>query len=178
MRYFTPELLARYRSPADAVADAAAAEWEQAVAKYNAELDAIRSDLPGGVIALLDRYSLHDAKLLGVLVAAKRPRVSLLIQLEGRPNRPGKVLELRYLVARRPSLSVTTHGNARKALADGNRIQYDEFGKVSDDPAEVFSHSLLLKDGSELRITFVEMQVRRLQRLILPAVERLETLLA
>jgi hypothetical protein len=38
MKYFKPELLARYRSLDDGVAEAAAEEWEQAVVAYRRRL--------------------------------------------------------------------------------------------------------------------------------------------
>jgi hypothetical protein len=48
------------------------------------------------------------------------------------------------------------------------RIQYDEFAKVGDDPMDVFSHSLLLGDGSELNFLFTDMGVRSLQQVFFP----------
>jgi hypothetical protein len=125
MRYFTPELLARSRSPDDDVSEAAADEWEQAVAKYNAELDSIRPDLPPGVRALLASCSLHDARILSISEARRRPRLSLLIQLEGRPTRPGDLLELQYLLVRtskHPGLALVVHGEPEKDLRDKGRI--------------------------------------------------------
>jgi hypothetical protein len=44
---------------------------------------------------------------------------------------------------------------------------------VADDPIEIFSHSLLLTGGVELRIRFTDMKVRALQRVILPSVEQI-----
>jgi hypothetical protein len=76
MRHLKPELLVRSRSLDDAVSEAAADEWEEAVAKYNAELDAMRSDLPPGVCSLLTSCSLHDARILSISEARQKPRLS------------------------------------------------------------------------------------------------------
>ena len=179
MQHFNPEILARCRSLDDAVSEAATDEWEQAVAKYNAELDSIRPDLPPGVRALLASCSLHDARILSISETRRRPRLSLLIQLEGRPTRPGDLLELQYLLAgtsKHPGLSLRTHDKPDKDLPEQGRILYDEFGKLANDPVEVFSHSLLLKGGVELHIRFTDMRVRALQRVILPSVEPIPAL--
>jgi hypothetical protein len=176
MRYLTPELLARYRSSDDAVAEVAAGQWDQAAADYNAELQAIRPFLPAGVRALLTHYALHDARILGITEARRRPRFSLLVQLEGIPARPGKALELRYLLARNakdPGFSLLNHGGPENGSQVRGRIQYDEFSKVADEPGVVFSHSLLLQGGYELQIRFTELHVRQLQRVILPSVEHI-----
>src|SRR5205823_11148806 len=47
MKYFTRELKERYGSPDDAVADAANAEWETALERYEQYLASIADDLPG-----------------------------------------------------------------------------------------------------------------------------------
>jgi hypothetical protein len=181
MQYLTPELLARFRSPDDDVAEDAAREWDQAIANYNAELRAIRSFLPMGVRALLARWSLHDATILSIALARRKPRLSLVIQLEGSRGRPGEVLELQYSLARtarNPGFSLIDHAGHGKDRQDKARIQYDEFRKVVEDPVEVFSHSLLLKGFYELQIWFTDMQVRQLQRVIFPSLEQLGTALA
>ncbi len=174
MRYFKPEILVRSRSLDDDVAEAAAEEWEEAIANYNAELESFRSKLPPGGRALLASRSLHDARILSISEARRKPRLSLLIQLESRPTRPGELLELQYRLARtskHPGLSLLSYAEPEKELDNKGRIQYDEFGKVADEPVEVFSHSLLLQGGLELQIRFTDMTMLALQRVILPSVE-------
>src|SRR6266849_562695 len=46
MKYFTPELMARIGSPDDAVAKAAAAEWDQSLERYEQRLEQIRAEMP------------------------------------------------------------------------------------------------------------------------------------
>jgi hypothetical protein len=175
MQYLKPEILARLRSLDDDVAEAAANEWEQAVARYNAELDAIRPILPAGVRTLHAHCSLHDARIRGILLASRRPRLSLLIQLEGRSAHPGAALELRYVLAgtsKHPGFTIRGHPVPERDVQDWGRIQYDEFSIVADAPVDVFAHSLLLRGEAELQIWFTEMQVRPLAKVILPSVEQ------
>src|SRR5262245_44703185 len=63
MKYFTPELLTRYGSPDDAIADAASVEWEKAAARYTESLRSIKKHMPHGLKNLLRRFSFHDARL-------------------------------------------------------------------------------------------------------------------
>src|SRR4051794_26690006 len=98
MKYLKPELLARCRSLNDDVADAAAAEWEQALAAYRARVRAIRHQLPSGARVLLSRFSLHDAKVRAIAFGGKRPTLDLVIRLEGIASEPGALLELSYLL--------------------------------------------------------------------------------
>src|SRR5208283_3286130 len=99
MRYFKPELLARYRSHDDSVAEAAALQWDRAIARYNQRLDNLRPFFPAGVRFVLDHFSLHDGRVLGIALAQREPRLSLLIRLESTPRRPGEKLELVYIVS-------------------------------------------------------------------------------
>jgi len=174
MRYLKPELLTRCRSLDDEVAEAAANEWDQAIARYNARLATLRPLLPTGVQAVLDHFSLHDGRVLGISLARRKTWLSLLVRLEGTSVRPGPVLELKYILAKglkRAAFAIMRHGGAEQGSQDRGRIQYDEFGKVGGVGVGVFSHSLLLTGGFELRIRFTNLRVRRLNRVILPSVE-------
>ncbi len=170
MRYLKASLLERCRSLDDDLAEAASDEWDRAVAKYNAALAAIRHQLPVGVRAVLDHFSLHDARVLSIVSA--RGRLSLVIRLESAAKRAGRMLELIYTLAK-PGWGVVPRGDAQEWPKDRGRIQYDEFGKAAGGPGAVFSHSLMLAGGYELRIRFTDLHVRRLTRVvILPTVEQ------
>lgn len=169
MKYFKRALLERCRSLDDAAAEAASDEWERAVANYNADLAAIRPQFPAAVRVVLDRFSLHDAKVLTYFLTKRR--LSLLVRLEGPSARPGKMLELKYTVAK-GGLRMVKHGKDKEWPKDRGRIQYDEFGKAADAPAAIFSHSLLLAGGYELRIRFTDLHLRRLIKVMFPFVEQ------
>src|SRR5438046_1740046 len=64
MRFFTPELYARFNSSDDDVADRANEAWEKALQEYQRHLDAIRDQMPSQVRTVAD-LNLHDAELLG-----------------------------------------------------------------------------------------------------------------
>ena len=63
MRFFTPELYLRFNSRDDAVALAADAEWEAAIARYDGHLESFRSKMPSQVVKLSE-MCLHDADIL------------------------------------------------------------------------------------------------------------------
>ncbi|HJT76456.1 MAG TPA: hypothetical protein VJ739_04570 [Gemmataceae bacterium] len=160
MKYFKPELLRRCRSLDDDAADVAAAEWEQAIAAYRARLRAIRSRLPSGADRLLARFTLHDAQLLTIADDTKRPRLTLLVRLEGTRDQPGPVLELSYLLVAGPHGGVVFRKHAglgHKALGPRG-VLYDELNL--DEERAFFTHSLLLTDGFEIEIRFHDLRVR------------------
>src|SRR5438093_10328233 len=92
MRYFTPDLLERFRSKDDHIAAVASDEWEERAEAYAEHLRSIRSELPRPLRYLLDNYYLHDAtvmftaplgQLFGIFVKLDTPpRESLALQYE------------------------------------------------------------------------------------------------
>ena len=125
-------------------------------------------ELPAGVRSVLDRFSLHDARVLVYVhtkVKGKKRKdwLSLFVRLEGTFNRPGKELELRYTLAAPPKthkVYTARHGGDMKDSRGRVWIQYDEFGVVVGKPSPIFSHSLLLTNGDELRIRFTDLHVQ------------------
>src|SRR5437868_4179620 len=63
MLFFTPELYRHFNSLEDAIALAADAEWELAIAKYNEYLAAFREEMPSQVVELSE-LCLHDGEIL------------------------------------------------------------------------------------------------------------------
>jgi len=169
MKYFKPALLERCRSLDDAATEAASDEWERAVVSYNAELAVIRPQFPAAVRVVLDRFTLHDAKVLTYFLTKRK--LSLLVRLESASTRPGKMLELKYTIVKN-GLRIVKHGKGKEWPKDRGRIQYDEFGKAADAPEAIFSHSLLLAGGYELRIRFTDLHLRRLKKVMFPSVEQ------
>ena len=168
MKYFKPELIERYRSINDDIADAAAKEWEEAIVSYRARIKAIRTKLPAGVRRLRSRVPLHDSKIFGVAISDPKPLFSMLIQLEGTARHPGEVLELNYhsvagpnggIHFRMPTSAIT------KVLKDA-RILYDEFDV--DETHGFFTHSILLNDWREFEIRFHNLSYKRLGRVYVP----------
>ena len=165
----TPELIARFRSEDDDIAEAAAAEWERRGEKYRTRLQAIRGELPKSVRRLLGRHALHDARVLAIAADAN-PHFSIFLELENPADPRDRRLELRYRLAggMRKGLRLVKHS----ALAgDGKPLAwwlYDEFD-VSEGPVPAFTHSILLTGGYEFQLTFFALSCRRLN-LLFPAV--------
>jgi hypothetical protein len=166
MKYMTPELLARVRSDDDAIAEAAAEEWERRGEEYRARLDDVRSrpDLPRGVRRLLKRDVLHDAKVL--TMAAGKNSFSLFLELAGAIDPADKHLELQYRLVGGPGkgLELRDHPGCPELAGDGRPLGwwlYDEVD-VIDGKVEAFTHSILLTGGWEMQLTFFALHWRRL----------------
>ena len=168
MKYFKPELLARYRSSDDGVADAAAKEWEEALAAYQARFKVVRGKLPPGVRRLCSKVSLHDAKVLGVAYGNEQPLFGIMLQLEGSQGQRGEVLELNYhpVVGEKGGIHIGTHSSSERAAHRDVWILYDEFD--FDEEHAFCTHSLLLTDGREIEIRFHNLTVRRLKQVFTP----------
>jgi hypothetical protein len=169
MKYFKPELLARCRSRDDNVADAAAREWEEALAAYQARFTSIRSQFPGGVRRLCSRFTLHDARVLGVASSSKRKALfGMLLRLEGAPGRPGEILELNYHPVAGPNggVKIKPPESSQQVARKDVWILYDEFDL--DEEHAFFTHSLLLTDGREIEIRFHNLTVRQLDEVATP----------
>lgn len=171
MKYFTPELLARYRSPDDAVAEAAAAEWEANTAAYRERLQAIRSRLPRSVRGLLGRYTLHDAKVLTLALGMTQPTCTLQVRLEGTPSQAGPVAEIKYRIVPgdRGGVTFTRHAPFSSAASSLGWIIYNEFD--APEKGETFVHSLLLSTGLEIVVRFQAMRVQVLDEVVVEPLE-------
>jgi hypothetical protein len=168
MKYMTPDLIARFRSKDDAIAEAGALEWQRACAEYEQHLKDIRAGLPKGVRGFLRRYCLHDARVLA-LAADEVPYFSIFLRLDKPPTPADRHLELRYrlLGGMKKGIRLTRHsGPAAQGKPLGWWL-YDEIdvrkGKV---PAT--THSILFTGGYELQLTFSTLTCRRLS-FVLPA---------
>jgi hypothetical protein len=170
MKYMTPDLLARFRSEDDAVAEAAAQIWETNCVAYNEHLDRIRPELPRGVRGLLRRYCLHDAKVLTMTVD-EASYFSIFLELPALSKKDARPrdawLELRYSLAAAPQMKL------HKSLpGDGKPLQwwlYDEFDRVGDD-VRTFTHCILLTGGYELVLPFHNLVCRPIRQIIIPGV--------
>jgi hypothetical protein len=158
MKYMTPELIARFRSADDAVAEPAGEEWERRGEEYRRYLSRIEQHLPEAVRRLLDDYSLHDAKVL-TMAGDERSYFSLFLEPETSRNPQDKYLELRYKITE--PVRGLVHG---ELAGDGKPLAwwlYDEVELV-DRNAPVCTHSVLLSGGCELQISFSSIECLQL----------------
>lgn len=168
MKYMTPELLARFRSLDDSIAEAASAEWERRCEAYNEHLEEIRGSLSRGSRRLL-RYQFHDAKVR-TMAADEVPHFSFFISLPDPTERGGrKHLELRYRLV--GGIGKGYERLQHKELeGDGKPFGwwlYDEFD-LSEGSVPAMTHSILFTGGQEIRLTFFSVSCRRLDFFSLP----------
>lgn len=149
MKYFTPELLARYGSPDDRVADAAHAEWEAATERYQEHLRSVEHELPRRLRRLLRRYYLHDAGVPFVGVADQV--LHLTVELDAPPR---DTLFLRYRLVSEPQ--VESHSLA-KYDAQPLTWLYDELDVVRGGAFPVIEQRILFSNGRELTIRFQDL---------------------
>jgi hypothetical protein len=168
VKHMTPELIARFRSNDDAIAEPASVEWELQGAAYRKRLKEIRTCLPPGARRLLQRYSLHDARVL-TMAADEVPHFSVFLELDCPTSEADRYIELRYRLA--GGIAKTLKLLHYEELAEDGKplgwCMYDEID-MEEGPVEAFTHSILFTGGWELRLTFFTMHCRRLNFLFPP----------
>ncbi len=162
MKYLTPELLGRYRSPDDAVADAAALEWENALAAYRARRKEVRRAMPFSARRALrymaTHFTLHDARIVGLLQRDKAPVLTVLARLQTPSADGADSVSFNYLLASgRPGETMTAvlpeiGGQGRRV-----HILYDEFDTGPEDGH--FTHSLLMSTGRVITFGFRDLSI-------------------
>jgi hypothetical protein len=169
MKYMTPELIARFRSEDDAVAEPAAIEWERQCEAYRKHLQEIRAGLSRGAKLLSRRYYLHNAKALA-MAADKVPYFSIFLELDTPAESASETrLELRYRLV--GGLHKGYEMVKHEALAgDGKPLAWWLYDEIDLSRGEVpaMTHSILFTGGYEIRLTFFAVSCRRLDFLSLP----------
>ena len=165
MKRFTPELLERFGSVDDKIADAASEEWERTHQAYVTHLKSIRPQLPRPLRQMLRRFCLHDAKVL-TLAHDERPFFSIFLKID-KPSDPlDRFLELNYRLARAPKFV------RPKSTQQGEKPfgwwLYDEVDVLKEEPVPVFLHSILFTGGWELQLFFFDMTYSRLRKILFP----------
>jgi hypothetical protein len=160
MKYFTPDLLSRFDSPEEAAADGAAAEWEDACARYNAYLDSVKAQMPPGLRLIEDSYSLHDAKVRGM---GKRGRsFVLMLQLDTPPH---PLLGLTFTLVGEPEINRNALPRELCSTSEVPEWQYDEIELVAGSPP-TWSWRILFSNGWEVHLPLRDVEVQEVQALI------------
>lgn len=162
MKYLTPELLARYGSSDDQVADAAHAEWEAAAEQYRKHLGSIKPMLPRRLRGLLRRYYLHDATVTFVGVADRV--LHLTLQLDAPPR---DTVFLRYRLV--SDVKMAAHSLDGQECTEPLLWLYDELGIASEGPFPVIEQRVLFSNGLELTIHFQDVSYSTARALPLTA---------
>jgi len=150
MKYFTPELLKRFNSRDDEVADAAHADFERAVTAYKEQLDKIDEKLPDNVRRLLSEFYLQDAKVMLFLV--RDDEFSIFLRPEGQRD---ESLMIRYLVTGKPRFNK----NWLTGMPPHLYWLYDEIGIRQKRRTTVFTHSILFTGNRELQLEFSDLEL-------------------
>jgi hypothetical protein len=157
MKHFTPVRWVQLQDVAtEASFRAAHAEWEEALADYRHELDAIRPRLVDTLRRFADAESLHDALLVAGWRESKR--LTLLVKPEPPSDR---YVVLTYTLTGEPGINPS-------ALPPEYRTEhatwmYDEISIEGD----VFVHSILMSNGVEITVRFDHFEVARPEALFL-----------
>jgi hypothetical protein len=154
MKYFTKDLLERYGSEDDAVANAADAEWEDAIDRYEAYLQTIRPDMPESLRQLEDGFCFHDARVLSM---GRRDETFVIsLQLDTPPN---ELVTISYTLAGTPEIN-------KEPFADGQDTPfpwwlYEEIEQIGTGDGKHFVYSILFSNGWEITLPFRDVQVSR-----------------
>ncbi len=153
MKWFTPDLLLRFGSEDDQSADAASDEWEQISKRYADHLRKIHSALPEPARAL-DRFPLHDARVLEIGWDDKSSRLFIVLRLEEGAEQG---VQLDYHLTAAPA--VCEHGELYEEEAPLEWL-YDELDVLEGTNPPVFAHSILFSKGLEIQVEFTGIEVR------------------
>jgi hypothetical protein len=151
MKYFTPELMARMGSPDAVVANAAAAEWDQVLERYEQGLQKIRADMPQH-LRDFDGLLLHDADVLSI---ARREEQLIMVLRKDIP--PRDVVILTYTLAAEPAIN--TAALPREESSPVMQFLYDELDVVRDGDQQIYTESILFSNGWEVRLRFRDVRV-------------------
>ena len=152
MNYFTRERYLALQDFDESAMDAADAEWEAVVDRYEAYLQTIRPDMPESVRQLLDGFYLHDARVLSMGRRGETFVISL--QLDVPPN---ELLTITYRLAGSPEVKKEPFPNAEGSSPLA--WMYEEIESVGEADEKHFVHSILFSNGWELTLRFRDVQV-------------------
>jgi hypothetical protein len=174
--FFTADLIERFGSDDHDIALAAQTELEQRSQEYSRRLGEIEFELPQRFREMLDRYYLHDARVIdhscmgnGNLGGLGAPELgtsstswtpvekgegcllSFWTALElDTPPREVLVLHYRSVIIEGANI----HQSLRKDECPYLEWQYDEVELINSGRGKEFRHSILFTNGFELRLRF------------------------
>jgi hypothetical protein len=158
MKYFTPDLLEQLNSPDPAVANAADAEWDRSLERYEQHLQRLGPQLPESIRTFNDLL-LHDAR---VYTLARRQDQLLMVLHKDIP--PRDLVILSYSLAAEP---VIRHDalppEQRSPVMD---YLYNEFDLIAGEDGPLYTESILFSNGWELQLRFRDVQVTLAESLL------------
>jgi hypothetical protein len=159
MKFFPPELYLRVGADDDAVAVAAASEWERACHRYRKHLKKIFPELPESLRKFLEEQELHEAQVVGPanlsMTTIPWSSQDVVIITDNRntllPEQQGTMAILQYAAAAVP---IVIPSELPTAFSRGPLTWlHDEVDIL--EPG-VYSHNIQLSDGRIVSISFRE----------------------
>lgn len=147
MKFFTPELYARFNSANAAIANRADADWERALPAYRKHLRSLRSKLSGSVAKMANEICLHDAEYLGFSKMTMPAMTGDVAMIAVRKD--GAVCFLIYVLDGEPLVTRPLDDEAFDVSQP--HWLYDEVDVTSPG---IYQHEILLSDGRVLSIRF------------------------
>jgi len=160
MRYFTPELIARYGADDPSTWKDAEQRWEDACDQYEAYLASIRVDFPPGLRRVEDSYHLHDAMIRGM--GRRDGTFVIMLQLDAPPH---SLLTISYNLVEEPVIREAVVAPECRSSAAQVEWQYDEVDRVASQPP-TWRQSILLSNGWEVGLHFRDLTVEEIQALL------------
>lgn len=151
MKYFTPELVIRFGSLDDEVADAAQHEWEEALENYEKHLQQLRPDFPAP-LQQLELLLLHDAKVLSI---AQRQKQLIMVLHKEIP--PRDLVILTYELE--SELLIVKEALPAQFRREVMEFMYDEIEVTHNNQHAVFCQSILFSNGWEIRLQFSNIEI-------------------
>ena len=166
MKYFTPDRFIRLQDRTNEGATRAAMqEWEAATSRYGLHIEQLLPGLPKAVLSFLKSGSLHDAEVIAVW-QKNSEHLHIMVQQE---RESAKAILLAYALASPPRINTAVLPECYRTPTP--TWLYDEIDLASG-PAPrvsrrtskrgretVFSHAILLSNGSELQLRFHRLTV-------------------
>jgi hypothetical protein len=157
MNFFTPpRYVALQDCSSDAAMDAADAEWQEAVRRYDAHLEALWPDLPPSVRQLVEGFYLHDAAVLSM----GRQGDSFVVELQ-LDVPPHELLTISFDLAGEPWID--RDALPAKHCSPSPRWLYEELERAPEGGQPGYLLSFLLSNGWEVRVPFRSVHLRPLQ---------------
>jgi hypothetical protein len=151
MKYFTRQRYLAMQNLQVQAMDVADAEWQKAVDEYETYLQTIRPALSEPLRQLLERFYLHDARVLSM--GQRDESFVITLQLDVPPN---ELLTITYTLAGPPEIKAEPFPWVKNA--DSAAWLYDEIEQLPEG-GRPFVHSILLSNGWEMRLAFREVQM-------------------
>lgn len=176
MKYFTPELFARFNSSDDAIALAAHDEWERQLKRYGRHYKKIEAQLPPMLRKFDSEQCLHDADVFAPALLPgnapwKAPTVIIVAQQINTlfPEFLNTLAILEYTITANPVVEIPL------PVPVSRQVQpiwlYEEVDVIAPG---VFTHEILISDGRVIKLQFRDFNYH-IAPLCLPAQETAQT---